>query len=215
MRRFCFAVVLVVSAVAAYGDSIPTYNLTQGSVTLTNITLGSSDDVFTFSNGQGVTIGGVDAFPPIGMNLIGGGGTANPFLLLGLNLESANVNGSPLFLFGSVNITGSTFTLPTSGTTFSTTLPVLFSGSFLSCPGSFGPFGGCNPPSPNYLAQFNINGTGLLTLSFTGVALQGGSVVWQLAAATYTLTPTPEPTTIVLLGTGAIAIFGKLRRRRS
>jgi hypothetical protein len=214
MRRFCFAVVLVVSAVAAYGDSIPIYNLTQGSVTLTNITLGSSDDLFTFSNGQGVTIGGVDTFPPIGMNPIAGGGTGNPFLLLGLNLETANVNGSPLFLFGSVNITGPAFTLPASGATFSTTLPVLFSGSFLSCPGSFGPFGGCNPP-PNYLGQFNINGAGLLTLSFTGVTLQGGGVVWQLTAATYTLTPTPEPATIVLLGTGALVILGKLRRRNT
>ena len=119
------------------------------------------------------------------MNPIAGGGTGNPFLLLGLNLETANVNGSTLFLFGSVNITGPAFTLPTSGTTFSTTLPILFNGSFLSCPGSFGPFGGCNPPSPNYLGQFNINGTGLLTLSFTGVALQGGGVVWQLSGATY------------------------------
>ena len=213
MRRFCFAVVFALCAVAAYGDGIPTYDLTQGSVTLTNITLGSSDDVFTFSNGQGVTIGGVDTFPPIGMQLIGGGGTGNPFLVLGLNLESANVNGTGLFLFGSVNITGPDFTLPTSGTTFTTTVPVLFSGSFLSCQGSFGPFGGCNPP-PDYLGQFNINGTGLLTLSFTGVSLQDG-VVWQLSGATYTLTSTPEPASIVLLGTGALAIFAKLRRRKS
>jgi hypothetical protein len=215
MRRFCFAVVLAFCAIAAYADSIPTYNLTQGSVTLTNITLGSSDDVFTFSNGQGVTIGGVDSFPPIGMSLIGGGGSGDPFLVLGFNLETANVNGAALFLFGSVNITGPTFTLPTSGTTFATTLPVLFSGSFLSCQGSFGPFGGCNPPSPNYLAQFNINGPGLLALSFTGVSLQGGGVVWQLSGATYTLTATPEPASIVLLGTGALAILGKLRRRKS
>ena len=214
MRRFCFAVVLAFCAIAAHADSIPTYNLTQGSVTLTNITLGSSDDVFTFSNGQGVTIGGVDSFPPIGMSLIGGGGSGDPFLVLGFNLETANVNGAALFLFGSVNITGPTFTLPTSGTTFATTLPVLFSGSFLSCQGSFGPFGGCNPP-PNYLGQFNINGTGLLTLSFSGVTLQGGGVVWQLSGATYTLTATPEPATMVLLGTGALAIFGKLRRRKS
>jgi hypothetical protein len=214
MRRFCFVVVLVISAAAAYGDSIPSYSLTQGSVTLTNITLGSSEDLFTFSNGQGVTIGGIDTFPPIGMNPIAGGGIGNPFLVLGLNLETANVNGAALFLFGSVNITGPNFTLPTSGTTFTTTLPVLFNGSFLSCQGSFGAFGGCNPP-PDYLGQFNINGTGLLTLSFTGVSLQGGGVVWQLTGATYTLTATPEPASVVLLGTGALAIFGKLRRRKS
>jgi len=66
MRRFCFAVLVLISAVAAYGDSITTYNLTLGSVTLTNITLGSSNDLFTFSNGQGVTIGGVDTFPRLG-----------------------------------------------------------------------------------------------------------------------------------------------------
>jgi len=47
------------------------------------------------------------------------------------------------------------------------------------------------------------------------VTLQRGGVVWQLSGATYTLTATPEPATMVLLGTGALAIFGKLRRRKS
>lgn len=148
-------------------------------------------------------------------SLVGGGGTGNPFLNIGFNLETSNVNGTTLFLFGVATITGGNFTLPTSGTTFSITEPVLFSGSFLSCQGSFGPFGGCNPPTPNYLEKFNINGPGSVTLTFTGVTLQGGGVVWQLSGGSYTLNAVPEPATVLLLGTGVLAICGKLRRRKN
>jgi len=213
MRRTCLLLVLALAITAAHADSVPTYNMTQGTVTLTNVGLGGSTDVFTFSTGSGVSIGGVDDFPPIGMDSISGGSAGNPFLLLGLNLETSNVNGTTLFLFGSITITGADFILPTSGSTFSTTMPVLFSGSFLSCVGGFGPFGGCNPGS-NFLGQFNINGPGTLLVSFTSVPV-GSGIVWELSGATYTLNAVPEPASIFLLGTGALAIFGKLRHRKN
>jgi len=214
MRKTLVLTLFAAFASLAYADSIPTYNMTVGTVTLTNIGVGSSTDLFSFSNGSGVSIGGTDDFPPIGMNVVGGGFAGNPFLTLVLNLETSSVNGTTLFLLGTVTITGADFILPTSGSTFSATMPVIFTGSFLSCQGTFGPFGGCNPPTPNFLGQFNINGPGMLSVSFIGVPVNNGTV-WQLSSATYTLNAVPEPASIVLLGTGALAIFGKLRRKKN
>ena len=214
MRKILVIALFSIFVSLAEADSIPVYNLTQGTVTLSNFTVGGFTSLFSFSNASGTSIGGADDGFSIS-SLVGGGGTGNPFLNIGLNLETANVNSTTLFLFGVVTITGADFTLPTSGTAFSVTEPVLFSGSFLSCQGTFGPFGGCNPPAPNYLGQFNINGPGMVTLNFLGVPLGNGSVVWQLNGGSYTLNAVPEPATVLLLGTGAVAIFGKLRRRKS
>lgn len=214
MRKILILALFAVFASLAKADSIPTYNLTLGTVTLSNFTLSGFTSLFSFSNRSGTSIGGADDGFSVS-SLVGGGGTGNPFLNIGLNLETSNVNGTALFLFGVVSMTGANFTLPTSGKTFSITEPVLFSGSFLSCQGSFGPFGGCNPPAPDYLGRFNINGPGSVTLTFTGVALQGGGVVWQLSGGSYTLSAVPEPATVLLLGTGALALFGRLRRRKS
>src|SRR5437667_6700534 len=122
MRKLLVLALFAVFATLANADTIPTFNMTIGTVTLTNIGLGGSTDTFSFSNGNGVSLGGVDDFPPVGMSPIGGGSTGNPFLLLGLNMETSNVNGTTLFLFGSETITGADFTLPTSGSIFSTTL---------------------------------------------------------------------------------------------
>jgi hypothetical protein len=213
MRRICPLLVLALAITTARADSIPAYNMTSGSAVLSNINPGGFDTFFRLSNGNGMAIGGVDAGFSPGMSLVGSGQTGNPLLNIGFNLESSNVNGTTLFLLGSVTITGADFILPTSGSTFSTTMPVIFSGSFLSCIGSFGPFGGCNPPAPNYLGQFNINGTGMLSVSFISQPV-GNGIVWELSSATYTLNAVPEPASLVLLGTGALAIFGKLRRRK-
>ena len=213
MRQLWITVLLVACAVAARADSIPVYDLTQGAIIVTNASSPFPVDAFSFSNGNGVTIGGIDRFPLIGMSIVGGGSAANPFLLIGLNLDTSNVNGQGLFLFGSVTITGADFLLPTTGSTYSVTVPVLFSGSFSSCQGTYGPFGGCNPP-PTFLGTFNINGPGTVSLTFLGIPLGGGGTVWQLTGATYALNSVPEPASILLLGTGVIAVCGKVRRRR-
>ncbi len=213
MRKLLVLALLAFSASLAKADSLPVYDLGMGTVTLTNLSLGGFNIVFSFSNGQGVSIGGVaEGFSPL--SLVGGGEPGNPLLnIFGSNLTTANVNGTTLFLFGTVTITGSNFTLPTSGTSFSITEPVLFSGTFLSCQGGFGPInGGCNPPGNNFLGQFNVNGRGTVSLNFLGVPMQDGSVVWELKGGTYTLSAVPEPATILLLGTGALAIFGRLRK---
>jgi hypothetical protein len=187
--------------------------MNSGSVVLSNINIGSFDTTFSFSNGNGINIGGTDNWSSC-LTFAPGGSSCNPDLVMGLNENSGNVNGTSMFLFGVVTIAGSNFALPTSGTAFSITAPVLFSGSFESCVGGFGPFGGCNPGAP-FVSQFNVNGPGSVVLTFTGTPLELGGVIWQVSSATYTLNTVPEPASIVLLGTGALAVFGKLRQRKS
>src|SRR5690242_17515393 len=118
MRRSSWITTFVVTAftlfsVAVHADSIPTYNLTQGTITVTGTI--NATDTFSFSDGNGVAIGGIDTSPPFEMDPVGAGGIGNPFLGIGLNLVTSNVNGAPLFLSGVVTITGPNFTAPASG----------------------------------------------------------------------------------------------------
>jgi hypothetical protein len=116
---------------------------------------------------------------------------------------------SPLLSMGGVNITGSPVTLPlTFDPTFVITVPVIFSGTFGVCP--LDPsLQSCTSP---VLATFTVNGRGTGQLIFTQIGFNGVSI-WQLTSATYTLSPVPEPSSLILLGTGAVALFGFARRR--
>jgi hypothetical protein len=65
------------------------------------------------------------------------------------------------------------------------------------------------------LATFNINGTGMGLFQFSYQPLDSTVGFWTLTSATYTMTsPVPEPGTVTLLGTGALALVGQFLRRR-
>ena len=209
MRKFVFLTVVALSAVAAYGDSVPIDNLPMGSVSLTPIDVSQFGINWSFSNGGSQTLSGIDSWGTC-IDFAPGGSSCNPNIVIGLNQTGASLNGSVVGIFGTVSIGGANFALPASGTTFSVTLPVLFNGSFSTCP--FNPLGGCT--ALNTTGIFNINGNGTVTLNFTGLQTANGTV-WEFSSGTYSLTSTPEPASIVLLGTGALAIVGKLRRGRS
>ena len=144
----------------------------------------------------------------------GAGGLPTP------NVGSFSGSPFPIF-FGDIGITmsGSPFTMPTGASllTFNVTLPALFSGTFDACPmldaSQVGANAGCFGPqglAPN-IASFAFNGRGFANLSFTNLGPQG----WRFTQGTYTLSSVPEPSSIMLLGTGAIALVGKFLRRRS
>src|SRR5438045_8824385 len=58
MRQICLAVIVSVCVCAARADSVPTYSLTQGTVTLSNINIGGVESVCSFFNGIRQNIGG-------------------------------------------------------------------------------------------------------------------------------------------------------------
>jgi hypothetical protein len=211
MRRICCILVLTFCAVAAYGDSIPTYNLTQGTVTLASNDINTFTINWNFTNGTGANLSGQDSWGTC-LDFAAGGSTCNPDVVIGLNQSGAQLNGLAVGIFGNVTISGADFLLPASGASFSITMPVLFSGAFETCPFVGPPNGGCT--SQNTTSEFNINGTGTASLSFSGLNTANGNV-WQFTSATYTLNAVPEPASIFLLGTGALAIVGRLRYRKN
>ncbi len=212
MRRLSLTVLIAMCvSAAAHADSIPTYNMTQGTVVLTSIDISTFSIGWSFGNGSGTNLSGSDSWGTC-LDFAPGGGTCNPNIGIGLNQSGASLNGAGVGVFGNVAINGPSFLLPTGGSSFSIALPVLFTGTFITCPYAGPPNGGCT--QLNTTGLFNINGTGTVTLNFSGVQAGGGSI-WQLTGATYTLNSTPEPSSIGLLGTGALAIFGKLRWRKT
>jgi len=211
MRRTCLLFLLAFAITAAHADSIPAYNMTQGTVSLTGIDPNSFSITWGFTNGSGLNLSGQDSGGTC-LDFSQGGGSCNPGITIGLNQNAASLNGSVVGIFGTVGITGANFLLPASGSSFSISLPVLFSGVFETCPFAGPPSGGCT--LLNTTGLFNVNGTGTVNLSFLGFDA-GNGTAWQFTSATYTLNAMPEPASIVLLGTGALAIFGKLRRRKS
>jgi hypothetical protein len=125
MRRLSLIAMIGLCVSLAQADSIPVYRMNSGSVVLSDINIGTFGTLFSFSNGNGINIGGTDSWSSC-LTFAPGGSSCNPDLVMGFNESSGNVNGASMFLFGAVTIAGSSFALPTSGTAFSITAPFYF-----------------------------------------------------------------------------------------
>ena len=225
MRLAGLMVLLCLFAVThAAADTYPIYNLTSGTVTTSADTTQYSTNFFSFS-GPGASLTGWVGVQTNGFGFAPGGNTLDPSLLLsntGIPLPMVgSLNGGPaLWMFlGGIQISGSPFLLPNnpSLSTFSITLPVLFSGSFVGCE-FVNALDGCFNSATNtvnpIVAGFTINGAGLATLNFTNISGTPGQSIWQLSNGTYTLTSAPEPATLLLFGTGAIGLWARYKRQR-
>jgi hypothetical protein len=202
-------------ATAAHAGSIPTYNLTSGTVFVTsNLFTGTVD--FSFNGPGGVSLSGLSTMlnscgfivagdPTQGQCFPGASTQGNE----SDDFAGATLGGIGYSVTGGINISGSPITLPvTFDPTFFITVPVTFSGTYSVCPLPAN-VQSCSFPA---IALLSVNGTGTGQLIFTQIGFNGVSI-WQLTSATYTLSPVPEPSSLILLGTGASALFGFARKK--
>jgi hypothetical protein len=175
---------------------------------------------FSFTGPGGAGLTGFIQLPSDCLTQGFGGTVCNPSAALSIGYDSPGgptgyVNGvSGLVVFGQgVNITAAPFKFPdgSSLTSFTVTFPVLFSGTFSAC--NIGLEGTCPGPGVEPFALYNVNGSGTATLTFTGFNINN-TTIWKLSQGSYTISAVPEPTSMLLLGTGAVALVGRLVRRR-
>jgi hypothetical protein len=220
MRILVAFALLASLTVAARADNIPVYDLNQGSAVSSFASIGVVNYSFSFTGPGGARLNGFIQLPSECLTWGTGGTSCNPSASFVVGYDSPGgpegyINGvSQKVVFGQgVNITAAPFTFPdgSSLSSFTVSFPVSFSGAFSVC--NIGAEHTCPGPDSNPFALYNVSGTGMATLTFSGWQIND-TTIWKLSSGTYTINSVPEPTSMLLLGTGAVALVGQLVRRR-
>ena len=215
MRKVLVLLWLFVSA-SASADSLPIFNITQGSAAVSPVYVGNVFGLVTFQfSGSGFSMTGTGSIgcgfcltpAPPGTALDSGltifsdpfnTGHATIFLENGVVYQNAQIIG--------LTFTPVSFSLPgASQSTFSVVLPVTLFASTVGRSDCDFTMLDC----PTDIAIFNANSKATAFISFTNE--QG---LWNLSSAAFNLSPVPEPGTMVLSGSGLMALGGLIRRRR-
>lgn len=120
------------------------------------------------------------------------------------SFAGASVGGQQTFGFSFV---GPPITIPFSLTDLTITSPFEFSGNLTGCLQIF-----CGPTLPTF--SLVGNGTAVINLRFTGLDSAGTPTFsFQNGNITYLFQSVPEPTSLLLLGGGLLALGARLRRK--
>ena len=185
MKRLLWVLVLFVISPAVYADSIPVFNITSATLLFT-VNSGSGDNASFGLSGPGTVIFGEgSAVPFVGVDFI---------VSIQLGGQILDVNSTTL---GSTSLLAGSFLFPSDPqtTTFTVAVPANFSGLLMGSSQAFPTFGLKIP-------------AGKLFLTFDS---SGGQFFFSQGVYFAT---TPEPGTLIMVGSGLLAMGTLVYRRR-
>ena len=172
--------------------------ITGGSLTV--LGLGGPAYNLSGSNFSAVGIGQQPGFLPLrGCNPCASGSV----IQVSASFTGSSVGGQQTFAFSFV---GPSITVPFSLTNQTITSPFQFSGTLTGCL-----VVNCGPVVPTF--SLIGSGTAIVNLRFAGLNADG-TPIFTFQNITYSFQPVPEPTSILLVGSGLAAFGIRLRRKQ-